>query len=467
MVPSVEIAVNELPDSRVRIEATVPTDEVRKRTLRAARSLAGEIHVPGFRKGKVPAEIVIQRLGWPAVFEQALRDALPDWYEQALIRSGAVAVGEPKLDVAEAPAEGEPLRLSIEVAVRPPARLGEYRGLEVGRAEPEVPSEAVEAELERLREGFASLRPVERAASKGDFLVVDYVGTIDGEPIEGGEGHDVLLELGSDTLLEGFDAALGGAEAGTERQVEVTFPADYRPEELAGKGATFEVRVTEVRERDLPELDDELAAGASEFETLDELRADIAEKLGEAVEHRVEAQFREAAVDAAVDAAEVEVPKEVATARAEEIWTRFERSLEARGVAPESYLRMQGRSREELVADARGDAEQGLRREAVLAAVAEVEGIEVSDEELLEALGGPDGNGEGAGREAPAKTLERLRETGRDALLRDDLRLRKAADLLAESAKPIPLDRAEARERLWTPEKEGEERGSLWTPGSE
>jgi trigger factor len=403
------------------------------------------------------------------VFEKALSDALPDWYEQAMIRSEAVAVGEPKLDVSEAPAEGDPLKLSIEVAVRPPARLGEYRGLEVGRAEPELPSEEVDAELERLREGFASLRPVERAAGEGNFLLIDYAGTVDGEPIEGGEGHDVLIELGSESLLDGFDEALRGAEAGGQRTVAVTFPDDYRPEELAGKEATFEVKVTEVREKDLPDLDDEFAADASEFETLDELRAAVAEKLGEAVEQRVEAQFREAAVDAAAEAATVEVPEDVATARAEEIWTRFERSLEARGVAPESYLRMQGRSREELVADAREDAEQGLRREAVLAAVADAEGIEVSEGELLEALGGSEANGEGGDGdgEEPAKTLARLRETGRDALLRDDLRLRKAADLVAEAAKPIPLDRAEARERLWTPEKESDERGELWTPGQE
>jgi trigger factor len=457
-------SVKELPDSRVRVEVDVDAADVDRRVKRAARGLGGELRIPGFRKGKVPPEVVIQRVGRGAVMEEALREALPEWYERALLESGVTPVGDPKLDVSALPDEGESLSFSIEVAVRPDAKLGEYRELEVGRAEVEVPEDAVASELERLREGFASLRPVERAGADGDFLLVDYRGEIDGEPFEGGEARDFLLELGAEGLLEGFNEALRGAEAGDEREVKVQFPDDYRPERLAGTEATFKVDVKEVREKQLPDLDDDFAAQASEFDTLDELREDLAAKIREALEERADDEFRQAAVDAAVAEATVEVPADVIEARATDMWERVERSLQGRGIAPETYLRMQNRSREDLIAEARPDAEQALKREAVLAAIADAEAIEVSDEELVESLRHTAEEHEGT---TPEKLLEQLRSQGRDALLSEEMRLRKAADLVAESAKPIPKERADAREKLWTPEKDRPTEGSLWTPGDE
>jgi len=457
-------SVQELPDSRVRVDVDVDAADVDRRVKRAARGLGGELRIPGFRKGKVPPEVVIQRVGRGAVMEEALREALPEWYERALLESGVTPVGDPKLDVSALPDEGESLSFSIEVAVRPQAKLGDYRGLEAGKAEIAVPEDAVASELERLREGFASLRPVERAGAAGDFLLVDYRGEIDGEPFEGGEARDFLLELGAEGLLEGFNEALTGAAAGDEREVSVRFPDDYRPERLAGKEATFKVEVKEVREKQLPELDDDFATQASEFDTLDELREDLAAKIREALEERADDEFRQAAVDAAVAEATVEVPDDVIEARATDMWERVERSLQGRGIAPETYLRMQNRSREDLIAEARPDAEQALKREAVLAAIAEAEGIQVSDEELVESLRHTAEEHEGT---TPEKLLEQLRSQGRDALLAEEMRLRKAADLVAESAKPIPKEQADAREKLWTPEKERAPEGGLWTPGDE
>ena len=229
MATPLETSVSELADSRVRISVEVAATELENRLKRTAIDLAREMKMPGFRKGKVPAEMVIQRVGREAVLEEMLRGALPEWYERALLDAGVNPVGDPKLDVPAMPAEGEPLRFSVEVAVRPPAQLGDYRGLEVGRAEPEAPPEAVEAELERLQEGFASLKPVEREAREGDFLLVDYRGLSDGEPIEGAEARDFLLELGTEGLIEGFDEALAGAKAADERTAQVHFPDDYQP----------------------------------------------------------------------------------------------------------------------------------------------------------------------------------------------------------------------------------------------
>lgn len=461
--------VTELPDSRVRLDVAIDPDDLRARIDGAAKRLAGEMKMPGFRKGKVPPALVIQRVGREVVLEQALRDSLPEWYERAIVESALPTVGDPKLDVSELPAEGEELRFSVEVGVRPQAKLGEYRGLEVGRAEPEVPDETVDAEIERLREGFGSLNPVERPAAEGDIVVIDYDGTVDGESFEGSSGKDFAIELGAKGLLPEFDAALAGASAGDELEVEVGFPEDHQPEELAGKTATFAVRVSEVREKELPELDDEFARMASEFDTLDELREEIRERVAKVMEGRAEVEFREAAVDAAAAQAMIDLPHELVHARAHELWERFERSLAARGIDPQAYARMQGKDRHDLIDEGEESAEKSLRREATLAAVAEAEGIEPTDEDLIEALG------PGEGDEAPAKLLERLRGSGRDRLLRDEVRMRKAADLIAESARPIPKAQADAREAIWTPDKaEGEGSGSgesdeqpgkLWTPG--
>ena len=231
--------------------------------------------LPGFRKGKVPPEMVVQRLGRETVLTQALESSLGDWYERAMLDSGVNPVGDPKLDLSDLPDEGKPLRFSIEVAVRPGAELGEYKGLEVGREEPEVPEEAVDTEINRLREGFARLNPVDRAAKEGDVVLIDYEGKIDGEPFEGGTAKDYLLELGEGRVLPELEKALEGAKAGDESQPTVPFPDDYPAEEVAGKTAEFDVKVKEVREKELPELDDDFAAEASEFDTLAELREHI------------------------------------------------------------------------------------------------------------------------------------------------------------------------------------------------
>jgi trigger factor len=454
--------VTELPESRVRIAVDVDADAVEKRVERTARQLGREMRVPGFRRGKVPPALVMQRVGREAVVEQAVREGLPEWYERALLEAGVTAIGDPKLDLAELPAAGEELQFSIEVGVRPKAKLGEYRGLEVGRTDAEVPDEAIAAELDRLREAMASVSPVERAAAEGDLVVIDYDGTVDDESFEGGTARDLMVELSDESLLREMREALTGASAGDELEVEVDFPEDHRPAELSGKHGKFVVRVKEVREKRLPELDDDFAAEASEFDTLEELRGEIAKRLSEALERRSEADFREAAVDAVAAGTEVDLPPELVAARAEEMLDRFLHRLSHQGVDPDAFLRLQDGGREGMLGRLREDAERNLRREAALAAIADAEGFEVTDDDMLTALG------PGEAEQDPATLLRRLRETGRDSLLRDELRVRKAADLVASEAKPIPLERAAARDALWTPEKEREgEAAGLWTPGSE
>jgi trigger factor len=459
-----QTTLKELPDSRVEVQVEVPAAEVEKATSRAARAMAKEMRMPGFRAGKAPPSLVIQRLGFGPVLQEAIREALPEWYERALLDSEVSPIGDPSIEMVSTPEdEGGALEFKFEVGVRPEARLGDYKGLEVGKEEKEVPEEIVDTEVERIREGFARLEPVEREAAEGDSLLIDFEGFLDGSAFEGGAAEDYLLALGSGQLIEGFEEQLTGARAGEEREVKVTFPEDYQAEHLAGQEAVFKVKVKEVREKVLPDLDDDFASDASEFDTLEELRENIREKVASALGSRAEEDFRVAAIDAAVAEATVDVPAELATARASERWERMERQLAGRGMDPNAFLQMQGKTRDELIEETKPDAEKELKREAVVTAIAEAEGIEVSEEEMVEAL---EHSAEHE-RTTPEKLLERLRQSGRDALIREDLRARKAMELVAESAKPIPKEQAEAREQIWTPEKDKEKSGELWTPGSE
>jgi len=261
---------------------------------------------------------------------------------------------------------------------------------------------------------------------------MDFAGTLDGVPFPGGEGRDQMIELGSGRLVPGFEEQLEGGVGGEERTVTVTFPDDYGAPELAGRDAAFAVTIREVKAKQLPELDDEFAEEAG-FDTLDELREDIRSRLAEAEASAAENEFREAALDAAVAAATVEVPDSLIEARARELWESMLHQLSHQGIDRDTYLRISGRSEEETIEQAKPDAEQALRREAVLAAVAEAEALDPSEEDMLEAVreAAPPGD-----KTSPKKLLDRLRSSGRLDSLKDDLSQRKALDLIVSSAKP-------------------------------
>jgi trigger factor len=295
---------------------------------------------------------------------------------------------------------------------------------------------------------------------------MDYAGTVGGVAFEGGTGTDQMIELGKGSLVPGFEEQLIGASAGEERTVTITFPGEAREEleGLEGRDAQFAVTVKDVREKRLPPLDDDLALEAAGFDSLDELREDAAARLREADEQKVAADFREAVLDAAVGNATVEIPEALVEARARESFEQMVHSLSHQGIAKETYLQITGKTEEELVEESRPQAEQQLRREAVIAAIVVAEEIEVSDDDLLEAIEPL------AEREQvkPPKLLERLRSQGRLDALRDDLAQRRAIELIAEQSTPISVEEAKAKDVLWTPEKEqpGATAGELWTPGS-
>lgn len=438
--------VEELENSRVRVEAEVPAEDVAVQTQRAARGLAREMRLPGFRKGKAPPSLVIQRLGFESVFEQALRDALPEWYQAAVYDSGVVPIGDPEVEVTSAPtAEGEPVEFKFEVGVRPKAELGEYLGLEVEKPDTVAPGHIVERELEKLAEGMSSLDTVEREAKEGDHVLVDFVGSLDGVEFEGGAATDHMIEIGSGQLIDDFEEQIIGAKAGDEVEVKVTFPEEYGAAELAGQDAVFAVTVKEVREKKLPELNDDFAAEASEFDTIEELKEDIGQKMSEQAEVRAEQDFRIAAVDAAVENATVDLPEEIKRARGQERWDRVERQMAQQGMNPDTYLQMQGKTRDEIIDESLPDAEREIKRESVLVAVADAENIEVTDAEIEEELE-PVAAQE---RTSAAKLLERLKRDGRHEMVVADIRVRKAIDKIADSAKAVPMSAEDAVEKLW------------------
>jgi trigger factor len=484
---AVTTSVTELTASRVRVAARVAPEEIETQVQRAARRLGRELKLPGFRKGKVPAPIVLRRLGRDAVLEQAVRDGLAGWYAEAIRQSRLVPIGDPKIDLGQLPDAGQPLELTLELDVLPKATLGDYRGLEVPRREPTVAEEQIDAEIEAMRERLARLQTVTRPAGTGDFVVVDYRGELasadraaDEEAgrasFAGGEGRDQLVELGAQGLIPGFTEGLLGASAGETRELDVAFPSDHTSEQLAGSQVRFQVTVKEVKHKQLPELDEDFAIDAG-FDDVRELREDIRTRLLEVDQARVQEEFRETALDAAVELAQVPVTPELAHARAQEMWERMLHSLAHRGISREAYLRLSGRDEAQILAEMVPEAERALRREAVLTAVVDAEAISPSEHDLLEALQ-PTAQREGS---TPERLLGQLRDAGRLEEAREDVAARQAVDLIADAAEPIPVERAQAREKLWTPEKDERQRerdgaaasageaaspGRLWTPGS-
>jgi trigger factor len=448
--PAVKTSVEELPENRVRLEVEVPEADVQHALEHAATDLAGSVKIPGFRKGKVPVPVVVARVGREALWEEALRGHIDSWFWNAASTSGIRPVASPEIEPGDRPSDGGPFRFTATVSVLAPPKVGDWAGLEVPAAEPQVPVELVEAELDALRGTVAELLPVtDRPVRVGDTVVIDLVGE------ETGSQRDYVADVGSGRLIEEIEEALVGMSPSESKVVELAVDE--------ARTASVEVVVKEIKERLLPPLDDELARAATEFETLEELRADIERRLGDAIASELEAKFREDAIDALVAASEVDVPDALVDRRAVELWTGMARSLERRGVSIETYLTMTGQSQEQVIERMREEARRALSRELVLDAVAEKLQVEVSDEEIEEFV-----REQSQEDEDPEETLQLMRERGGFEQLRSDLRLKRALDEVVSGVTKIPVDLARAREKLWTPEKEKAASGmKLWTPGTE
>ena len=448
--------VDELPDSKVRLEIEVPEDAVSHALEHAASDMAESIKVPGFRKGKVPIPVIVARVGKEAIAEEAVRGHIEGWFWDAATTAGVRPVAGPEVEWDALPAQGGTFSFVATVPVAPKPKLADWTTLEVPRPEPELPSDVIDAELERIRDSVAELVPVEgRPVAEGDTVVLDLVAQEQGA--EPSEHRDYVVELGTGYLADELEAAVPGMEAGDTKEVSLAL----------GEGSpdgTVTVTVKEIKEKVLPELDDELARAASEFETLAELRTDIEGKLGEQLEGELDARFREDALDALAEASTVEGIEPLVERRSAALVSALVRSLQQRGIDPQAYLTMTGQTPEALQANARAEAERAVKRELVLEAVADKEQIEVTDEEV-EALIREEA---AAADQDPDEAIETMRERGGFDQLRRDLRLRNALDVVAGGVQPISVELAQARDKLWTPEKEKGGSGmKIWTPGEE
>ena len=428
-------AVEPIADDRVRITVEVPADEVRHAVEHTLTHLAHDVRAPGFRKGKVPPAVVRQRVGAGVIMDEMLREHLPMWYSRALDQERLEPVDSPEIDVQDTPVEGEPFRFSAVVPVPRPAVFPEDLRLEAGRGPGDYDRALVESELERLRTGAGELAPLEDVpAAIGHFAVIDFEAAIGGKPIKGGRARDYMVELGTGRLIGDLEAALIGLRAGEEVDVDVVMPQDDARKDIAGKTAIFHVTLRDLKERILPDLDDEFAAATSEFDTLDELRTDIEARLAKEGEEAADGDYRRRVLEALAGAADVEVPSTWIDNRVRERLAGLERQLQGQGLGFERFLQITGQSIEQVAETFRPEAEQIARQELALKAFADREQVTVSDEELEAAI--REDSTEQEADEVVAKIFSE--DSAREAV-RADLRLRIALDRAVAQATPVPL----------------------------
>jgi trigger factor len=446
----VQAQVEELPANRVRLTVQVPSHDVHHAVEHAASDLAANVKVPGFRKGKVPRQVLVRRVGRERLMSEAVESHITGWFWNAAAQSRVRPVEQPEYDFELPASEDEDWEFTATVAVQAKPELPDWTQLEVGASEPEVPEELVERELDALRATVAELVPVEgRPVAPDDTVVVDLVSA------QGETRRDYVVELGRGAVVDEIEQRVPGMSAGETKEIEF--------ELVDGGTQSVELTVKEIKEKVLPPLDDDLARAASEFETLAELRADIESRLRDEIEEEAEAQFRADVADALVAASKVDASGPLVEARTRELLRGLARQVEARGVQLETYLSMTGQTPDQLLERLREEATRSVARELVLEAAAEQLDIEVTDDEI-EALVREQAAAFGDDAE---KSLEQLRESGRIDTLRDDVRLRNALDRIVSEVKRIPRELAQARESLWTPDKDKPQtEAKLWTPGS-
>ena len=437
--------VEELPDNKVRITVDVPREEVHHAVEHAASDLAETVKVPGFRKGKVPMPVLVSRIGKERLYTEAIESHISGWFWNAAARTGIRPADRPELDYELPSSDSEDWRFTATVPVLPKPALPDWTQIEVPAPDAEVPSELIEAELDALRGTVAELVPADRPAQAGDTIVVDLVRE------DGQAQRDYVVELGAGRLLPELEEQLIGMAARESRELRF----EQGDDNLAVVTAT----VKEVKEKVLPPLDDELARAASEFDTFDELRGEIEGRLREQVEAQVDEAFRRATLDAVVDATNVDPAGPLVDARTRTLVREMDEMMRRRGASLDTYLQVTGGSAEELVARLHNEAKRSVAGEPVLDAAADQLGIEVDDEQVEEAV---------KERFAePERVLEQLRAGGAFEQERESLRLQAALDRITAEVKRIPLEQAQARETIWTPDKEkAKTETKLWTPGS-
>lgn len=423
------LQVEKLEKNMAKLTIEVSAEEFSKAVEAAYQKNKSKISVPGFRKGKVPRKMIEQMYGKEVFYEDAANAIIPDAYEKALEECTETIVSAPKVNVTQIE-EGKPFIFTAEVALKPEVTLGAYKGIEVAKADVTVTDEEIEADLAQQRENNARTVAVEgRSVQDGDIAVIDFEGFVDGVAFEGGKGENYSLTIGSHSFIDNFEEQLIGKNAGDECEVNVTFPEEYQAAELAGKPALFKVAVKEIKEKQLPELNDEFAGEVSEFDTLEEYKADIRKKLAEKKEEDAKNAKEDAVIDAIIANAQMEIPDAMVETQQRQMVDDFAQRIQMQGISLDQYFQFTGLNQETMLAQVKPQAERKIKSRLVLEAVVAAEGIEASEEDYEAEIARM---AQMYQMEAD-KIKEVMGENGKKQIM-EDLAVKKAAELAVNEA---------------------------------
>ncbi len=424
-----EVNKQDLEGNKVELQVEVEPERVNDALDKAYKKVVKDVDIPGFRKGKVPRKVLEARYGKEILHKDALDFLIPKAYREAVKAAEIEPIDQPDIEDFYI-AEDEPATFTAEIEVKPEVELGEYQELGIEKEESEVTEEDIETRIDQLREQHSQLITSEKSeVEDGDYVIIDYEGKINGETFPGGSAEEFSLEIGSGTFIPGFEEKLIGKKVGEESDISVPFPEDYNAEDLAGEEAVFTVKVKEIKEKKLPELDDDFAREAGDFETFAELKEDITQKIDEEKENKVENEFKNAVVEEAVDNAEVDVPDTLVENELDQMFQNMSYSISQQGLEVDKYLEYMGLNEEEWREKNRENAARMAKNNLVLEAIAREEGIEVSDEEL-------DNKVEEIAAESD-QDLEQVKVImqmqGQLAKIKEGLRVEKTLDFLLEN----------------------------------
>ncbi len=413
------------------LQVTVPAEEVDKALDQAFKKVVKQINVPGFRKGKVPRQIFEQRFGVEALYQDAVDILLPKAYSEAIVEADINPVDQPEIEVTQIE-KGKPFTFDATVTVEPEVQLGDYKGLEITKQATELTDEELEQTIEQRLEAMADMVIKEDGqVEEGDTVNLDFDGYVDGEQFEGGQADGYDLEIGSGMFIPGFEEQLVGLKVGEEKEVEVTFPEEYHAEELAGKPATFKTKINEIKTKEVPELDDELANELdSEADNVEQYKENLRKQLTEQKQTDAENLQKEEAITLATDNATVDIPEAMIKTEEDRMVQEFAQRLQQQGLNLETYFQISGQSEEDLRGQMKDDAEQRVKTNLTLAAIAEAESIEVSEEDVDKELQNMS--------EQFNISVEDIKNTlGNTDIVKNDVRVKKVIDLLVDEAKLV------------------------------
>jgi trigger factor len=382
----VEVTKNQLEGNKVELKVEIEAERVNEALEQAYKKVVKDIDISGFRKGKVPRKVLEARYGKEVLHKDALDILIPEGYREALDETGIEPIDQPDIEDFHIE-EDEPASFTAIVEVKPEVELGEYTGLDVEKESAEVTEEEIEEEIERVRNQHSQLVASDKeVVEDGDFVIIDFEGKKDGEPFPGGSAEEYSLEIGSNTFIPGFEEQLIGAQVGEELELNITFPEDYNAEDLAGEDVIFDVEIKEIKEKQLPELDDEFAKEVSDYETFEEYKDSIQERLQKSKEDRTQREYENKLIEKASENAEVDVPEKMVEDELNTMFQNFTQSVSQQGMDVQDYLDYMGTDEEGWKEQNKEAAEDRTRSNLVLEAIAEKEGIEISEEEIEEQI---------------------------------------------------------------------------------